>query len=386
MSRPLLPAKAVYFFFFAAGAALVPFLPIFYKNLGFSGSQIGLLTAFSPLMTMIAAPVWGGIADATRRHKQVLFILVGGGMLSVAWLSQMRQFGWLAAAAASLAFFVSPIIPLLDDSVLALLGEHRADYGKQRMWGAIGWGVSAPLAGWATERMGMGWPFGVYLVCMTGFLLVATRLQVTSESVKRSYWSGVRLLLADRRWIIFLGVMFISGAGSMVITNFLFLYLSELGAGEAVMGVALAVGTLGEVPMLFLSGWMIRKWGARGVLAIGLAAYVLRAFGLSIATQPWQALALQLLHGLTFSAVWAASVSYARQIAPRGLGATAQGLVSSMVMGLSGIVGSLAGGVLFERLGGAGLFRVSALAVLGGLVLFLAAWKAMHARPVEGQA
>ncbi len=383
MSSPLFKAKAIYFLFYAAGAALVPFLPIFYRSLGFPASRIGLLLSITPLLTLAGAPFWGGVADASRRHRLVLLGVMGGAMLAVGALSQMSAFGLLALCVAVYAFFSAPIIPLIDNSVLAILASpagQGADYGKQRMWGAVGWGLSAPLAGWLAGRLGQTWPFLVYLALMAGLVLAAARLPIRVELRERSYWSGMRLLLSDRRWFVFLAVILLCGVGGSVITNYLFLDMADLGASQATMGLALSVATLGEMPVLFFSGWMLRKWGARGLLVMGMAAYVVRALGLSLATAPWQALALQALHGLTFSAVWVAAVSYAGELAPKGLGATAQGLMSSVFFGIGGMSGSLLGGVLFERYGPGLLFRGSALMVLGGLALFLAAGRMLPAQ------
>jgi hypothetical protein len=54
--------------------------------------------------------------------------------------------------------------------------------------------------------------------------------------------------------------------------------------------------------------------------------------------------------------------------------------MSSVVFGISGITGSLLGGVIFQGFGGAVLFRGSALMVLIGLGLFLAAGGMLRAR------
>ena len=392
MSHPLFKAKAIYFLFYAAWAALVPFLPIFYKSLGYPAAQIGLLLSIPPLMTLVGAPFWGGVADASRQHRRVLLGVMGGAMLAAAALSQMSVFWMLALMVALYAFFNAPIIPIIDHSVLAMLaklaalapgGSKGSDYGKQRLWGAVGWGLSAPLAGWLAGRLGQTWPFVLYLVLMGAAILAAAHLPMRQEARTHSYWRGVRLLLADRRWFIFLAVILLCGVGGSVITNFLFLYLSELGASQATMGLALSVATLGEIPVLFYSGWMLKRWGSRGLLVIGMAAYVVRAMGLSLATEPWQVLALQALHGLTFSAVWVAGVSFAGEMAPAGLGATAQGLMSSMVFGFSGITGALVGGLIFQQFGGVTLFRGSALMVLGGLGLFLASGLTLGAPQAE---
>ena len=52
-----------YFFLFAGIAFISPFLVLYYQELGFSGTQIGLLTGVSPLVTFFSATLWTGLAD-----------------------------------------------------------------------------------------------------------------------------------------------------------------------------------------------------------------------------------------------------------------------------------------------------------------------------------
>jgi MFS transporter, PPP family, 3-phenylpropionic acid transporter len=70
---------------------------------------------------------------------------------------------------------------------------------------------------------------------------------------------------------------------------------------------------------------------------------------------------LQLLHGPSFAVMWISGVALARRLAPPGLGATAQGLFSSVGTGLGGAVGAVAGGWIFGAIGPAGAFQTAAL-------------------------
>ena len=47
-------AKLFYFIFYAAMAALSPFLTLYYQSLGLSGTQIGLLAGLVPLTGMLS--------------------------------------------------------------------------------------------------------------------------------------------------------------------------------------------------------------------------------------------------------------------------------------------------------------------------------------------
>ena len=50
-----------------------------------------------------------------------------------------RNFWFLFFISMLSDFLLSPVGGLLNDSVLLLLGTQKDDYGKQRLWGAVGW-------------------------------------------------------------------------------------------------------------------------------------------------------------------------------------------------------------------------------------------------------
>ena len=62
------------FLYFAGFASLAPFAILYYQELGFSGTQISLIAGLGPLVTLVFAPLWTNIADATRRHKLIMNI------------------------------------------------------------------------------------------------------------------------------------------------------------------------------------------------------------------------------------------------------------------------------------------------------------------------
>lgn len=61
--------------------------------------------------------------------------------------------------------------------------------------------------------------------------------------------------------------------------------------------------------------------------------YAIRLGYYAILPNPWAVLPAELLHGVTFAAFWSACIYYSSTIAPPGLGATTQGLLSGMFDG-----------------------------------------------------
>ena len=139
-------------------------------------------------------------------------------------LSNASAFLWLIPLIVLLAFFIAPIMPIVDNSVMELLADHKDQYGKLRLWGAIGWGVVALIIGWLIERSSLSWAFYGYMILMSAGLFVAWKLTVSQAGIGTKIWTGLRSLLASPSWSLFLFTVFVFGIGSSVIQNFLFLY------------------------------------------------------------------------------------------------------------------------------------------------------------------
>eukprot|EP00961_Rhodomonas_salina_P236251 3192723-Rhodomonas_salina.1 len=70
-------------------------------------------------------------------------------------------------------FFGYALEPMVDSTVLEMLHDSLL-FGKQRLWGAIGWGwVGAPLAGVVLSECGIPATF-----CIHAVLLLITLLTV----------------------------------------------------------------------------------------------------------------------------------------------------------------------------------------------------------------
>lgn len=365
--------KAFYAFYYGAAACLFPFLSLYYDQVGLNGDQIGLLAGIPSVLVLVGGALWGSIADATGRHRAALVWAIAGSIICTQVLSGVERFLWLVPVVLVLGFFMSPIVPLVDHAVMELLGERRERYGKVRRWGAVGWGLVGPLIGWIVERFGLVWSFRGYAVLMFLCLLLVRRLPVQAATLTGPFGGGIKRLLADRRWHLFLFLAFLAGMSSGFAFHYLFLFMDSLGATRSTMGWTLSVATISELVAFSFADRWLRRWGARPLLIVGLLASVFRLFAYSLATEPWQALAVQLLHGPSFALMWMAGVSWANKIAPMGMGATAQGLFGGVNFGLGGMAAALVGGALLERVGASAMYSWATLGMTLGVALYFLA-------------
>jgi len=371
LTSPFTIAKSAYFCYSAAMAGFTPFLTLYYAQLGLTASEIGLLVGINPLITLIAAPLWGAVADATRQHKRLFLLMIMGTIGVVILFLSATTLAQLLPITIAFGLFTAPMMPLIDNSVLVLLGEQRAHYGRLRLWGAVGWGAVGMLGGILVDRWGLHNSFLTFLVFMGALFMVARQLPITPVSIGARFWQGAASLFANAQWNILLLTVFSSSIAMSIIHSYLFLYVDQLGASKTLMGYSLVVGTLSEIPIFFYADRLLQRWGARGVLLMALICQVVRVFAYAMMPTAWWILPISLLHGPTFSAMWAASVAYASELAaPRGLVATAQGLLTGVIMGLGGVVGALVGGLVLERWGAVTLFSLAGIGALAGLLFF----------------
>jgi len=367
----MLKARLFYFLYFAGMSSLMPYLAVVYQARGVPGPQIGILTALPPLITMVAAPLWSGLADATNRHKLVLLVLTGGTAAAVAGMASAQSFAVLVPVVALYALCLAPLMPIVDSAVLTALGDRRDDYGRQRIIGSLAPAFVGPAASAISGRFGLQWSFYIFIGCFVLLGALFTTMRIDTVEGSTHFSAGLNSLVRDVGLRRFLIVVFLGMVGYGASITYLYVRLEEVGANPALLGFALTAGALGEMPFLLLSPRLLKRVGARGTLVCSLIAIAVILFGESLARAPWMLVALQLLHGTAFSGMAVAGVAYADEVAPPGLGATAQGMFNAVFSGIGIAVGALVSSIVRDRWSSPVMFQVAGTAAVLGLGLLL---------------
>ncbi len=368
---------------------MMPFLVLFYQGLGFDGGQIGFLAGISPLITLFGAPLWTGIADASRRYRTVMGIsLLAGGLVVFA-------FPWVTAFLPVLlivllsSFFLAPVSPLADSATMSMLGDEKDMYGRLRLGGTLGFAIAAPVAGQLVQSYGLKMAFwGCAILYFLAFLTSLKFVHYSGKIVTRqktSLLNGLRLMVASPGWLLFLTGALVGGFAMAVSNNYFFSYMKELGAKESTMGLALTIGTVCEVPVMFFGNRLLKFFKAYPLFILALIITGVRLILFSIASSPNQAMVFQLLNGLSFPAMWMAGVSFVDEHAPAGMSATAQGVFGAAVFGVGTALGGFVGGALLDGIGARGLCLVfgSVTLVVVAVILLIGKLQPNIPLPVE---
>ncbi|KAL3836881.1 hypothetical protein ACJMK2_022288 [Sinanodonta woodiana] len=85
----LIKFKCFFFFFLGAIGAMYPFFSVYYKQLGFSPNEIGIISGVRPLVRFISGPLGGFLADRFRISR---IVLIGSTFI---WLVSYTAVGFI---------------------------------------------------------------------------------------------------------------------------------------------------------------------------------------------------------------------------------------------------------------------------------------------------
>ncbi|MGP4082007.1 MFS transporter [Pseudalkalibacillus sp. R45] len=338
-----------YFFMFFGYGTLFPLLSVYLKQeVHLTGTQIGAIMSISPVVMIIAQPIWGIICDYTKKPRAVLiFTLVMSGLVALPFVL-MESYLALIAISITLATFQSAIVPVSDSITLNYVMAKNKDYGNLRLWGALGFAIAVYVMGNLAETLGLSLIF----YCFAGALFICTIFVLSmpkeSNSLKVDLRTGIAKLFKLPKFVLFLLTTFCV-FGPIQSNNFYFgLYIQEIGGTLAGVGIAFLLAAGSEAPFMKFSGSWIRKLGIEQILIAAALISALR--WLFYFTEPslLAVYATTIAQGFSIGLFIPAALQYVREIAPSDMKATAVALYSSMGNGLGSWFSTFVGGIIYD--------------------------------------
>jgi PPP family 3-phenylpropionic acid transporter len=382
LDQPSLVRPAiVYFALFGSVAAYFPYISVFYRSIGLSLGEIGLLSALSAAVALVSAPLWGAVVDRGFDVRWALAIAGLWTAVAGAWLAVSRDPLVVTAAVVTLGAGSAGMGPILDSRTIELVGSDRDRYGRARAWGSLAFMGFALAVGVLIERVGPPGLFLVYVpgIALTGLIAWALlgRRAAPGRPVTRTrpigFGAGLAGLVRDPPLLLFfIGSVLLWTAVSAV-TTFLSVHLVDLGAEGSLIGLVWTPGALVEVPLMLAFPAIARRVGAERLLVLGGLAFAIRAAVWAAVSDPALYIVTAPLGGIGYAFFYVGTVTYVSRAVPPTVQATAQGIFSGTAFSLGSILGSVVGGFLAGPLSIPGLFAVSAAGTAAGALIVLRA-------------
>ena len=368
-----------YLIFYAALGAAYPYLPVFYRSLGLTLGEIGLLLAFQAAIQLVFAPLWGGLSDRFPRSRATLPLATI--VATVGAIALYQSMGFTAVIVASLILFtgLAGVYPTLDARTLETLGpEARHRFGQVRAFGSLSFVIATLIVGVMLDRFGPRSLFWVYIPMLALTIVVTSTIPRRGGMRAVSLRRGAREILAVPRVPLFL-VGFVVLWTALTGTNtFYSIRIVAMGGSGAMVGMAWAIGAMVEVPIMYSFPRLARRFGAERLLVVGGLAFALRSALAAMAVDPAMLVAIAPLEGIGFAGAFVGGVTVLAARTPAGTGGTAQGMLTGS-SGLATIMGSTLGGVIATAIGIPGLFVICAVvSVVGASIVAFAIARPAH--------
>jgi MFS transporter, PPP family, 3-phenylpropionic acid transporter len=352
----------------------LPFWPVWLTAHGVAATEIGILLSVSSWIRAFAPPLIAQIADRTGKTKPLIVWMVAATLASHFLFLFVDGFWPLLAVSALVALTFGAILPLSENLAMRVSHDHGFDYGRVRLWGSLTFIVGASFGG----RLLVGREADFILTLLLGTLgltLIASLALPSLPAVPKM--QGTRRpivhLLSRPIFIVFLLAVGLTQASHAALYGFGTLHWRAAGIADDVIGMLWAEGVIAEIALFAFSGAVARRLGPMRLLALGVAAGLIRWCVLGLTTELWALVAVQGLHALTFAATHLAAMHFLLRAVPASYSSTAQSLYSGLAAGALMGVAMIAAGALYGAFGGAAFLSMAALSLAGGIAaIFLA--------------
>src|SRR6056297_88763 len=362
-----------YNFIFYITMAAYAYFNIYFRDIGLSSFQIGVVNAVPRGLSLVILPLWGLITDYLQQNKKVLFIALSGTLGVILIFPAASSFWSLVIMMFLFAVFQNPIQPLSDSLLLDYLGEDASQYGKFRLWGSIGYMLTVSLIGYFLEQTASRNLFAVYAVFIFMSILLLKGLPESRRDIKIFNLSDFTKIFNNKKLFHFLLFVFI--LQTTMNANYVYfpLYIVDHGGGEFLLGLAMTLSSGSEIFAFFASEKIIEKLKMNRIVFLISLSFSIRWILLFLYPVKAVILASQLLHSLTFGLFYAVGVNYVSKISGEKFRATGQNIFSAVYLGISSISGSLIGGKIYEMYGGEIMYLIWSLTAAAAGVLYIMA-------------
>jgi predicted MFS family arabinose efflux permease len=279
------------------------YLPLYVRRAlgGSTYTTVAFLVAVPALGTIVAGNFWGGLSDVTGRLKPMILVGLLGYAAALAMIPAFREgFGVMAyVGAASLLY--GTLAPSLKTYVTLRRPERKEQ--------ALAYVLMAQSVGWLLGSFGAGWLLeggietGMRTALWTCAALLSTHALISAAFLRdqrrgplapkgrRGWLQGLAADLAslyeNSRLLRLCFLAFFFVAGNYAMWGFFSVYMFErLHADIHTIRNALAASSILGIASFLYVGPLIRRFGGRLVLAVGITLYLAMYVGMALTRDP----------------------------------------------------------------------------------------------------
>lgn len=354
-------------------------------GLGFSGTQTGSLYATMALGAIISTMFAGQLADRvlSSEYLMAIFHLVGAVLLFA--MARIHDYNTLWWTALAYALVYNPTLAISNSISFHNIPDATRDFPTLRVLGTIGW-IAAGMFG-VDMILGKGAAatdkpliLAAVLSAVLGvFSLLLPHTPPSGNKGGALPFLRAFKLLGDPSFGIFFGISFVITIALAFYFNFASVFLASLHV--TAIATTMSFGQWSEIIFMLLLPFALKRFGMKGVLTVGMAAWGVR-YGLFSIGHPFFLVIIGVaLHGVCFDFFLAAGFIHTDNKAPAAIRGSAQALFSFLTYGVGMYIGNEISGRVVDHFTSGGVVNwtkvwlVPAVGAVCCLALFLVLWR-----------
>lgn len=163
--------KLFYFIRYFGDALFYPFMAIYFVSKGISESELGILLAITPIMTILVNPLWNFLVKDAKTSRLILKIMTLIEGIAIILITQVTGFELYALLITIIAFFCSPFISIQDGFAAVYSNKANIDYTSIRIQASVAYVIASSIAGVAVIWFDYQWLF-----LLSGLFFLATAI------------------------------------------------------------------------------------------------------------------------------------------------------------------------------------------------------------------
>lgn len=370
--------------YYLANAVYQGYAAKYFEAVGMSHTQLTILLAMAPIVSVVMQPVWGTLGDRSRSRNKVLAMLIVVAAIVVLAYRISSAFWWLMISSILFSAFYTSIQPMGDSIILEALQPKNQPFGPLRLMGCLTFAVGNLFIGYAIDGRAN------LIVYLTTAVLLINLLSVRALPPTPGHQStGEKMNMA--------GILKLPHMAGLIIMlmllqltmgyfySFYSPYFTSLPGGTTtILGLCYFMSAMSEVPFLLNADKLFEKLGVGKLMSISAAALTLRWILLASFPNVYVAAGSQILHGWGFIVMTVSMSKYMSATVPNELKASGQMLLAVVGFGVARVFGILGGGLLSEAIGGVQNGFI-VMACISGTALIAFAPRYLRMKPLNGK-
>jgi PPP family 3-phenylpropionic acid transporter len=348
----------------------LPFFPVWLKAVGIDASWIGIITAVPAVTRFTVLPFITGLAERRQALRGTLIVAVFATALGLTLVgTQHAPLAVFLIYAATSGLWTSTT-PLTDAYALRGVARYGLNYGPLRLWGSAAFVAGALACGLLVDLIAAEQLIWVIASVAALAALVSLGLQpLDSPRTAAAPTHGTTALLRDPGFLAIIAASALIQGSHAAYYVFASIAWQQASLGGLTIAGLWSLGVLAEIVVFALSP-RFTLHPALLVVVAGLCAVA--RWAITAQDLPIAVLAVvQLAHGLTFGLTMVGTMGLMVLHVPVHIMARGQGYLAACT-GIVSSIASILSGVIFARYGQGVYYLMAAMAMSGGVIMWLA--------------